>query len=471
MTRLRYGGRIDRTRSLRFVFNGSDYEGFAGDTLASALIANDVSVVGRSFKYHRPRGIVAAGEDEPNAIVQLGAGALEEPNVKATCAELYDGLVARSVNCWPSARFDLGVVAEWFHALLPAGFYYKTFMGAPGWMFYERFVRRAAGLGRVASLPDPETYLKRTVHCDVLVVGAGPAGLAAARAAAAFGARVILADDQPEPGGSLLDRGSEIDGASGADWAASVASELRSRADVIVLSRTTVAGYYDHNLLVAVERLTDHIAPADRGTRPRQRLWQIHARRVILATGALERPLVFPDNDRPGILLASAARAYVNRYAASPGGHAVLFTNNDSAYAVAVDLLAADIAVEAVVDLRRDGAGPAGEELRKRGVPIHAGAVITGVRGATRVRAVRVSPHGASRGRWIDCDMVCTSGGWNPTVHLFSQSGGRLRYDSALACFVPAQSVQAERSVGAAAGIFALAACLSGTVIRPASMR
>ncbi len=453
MARLPSGGRIDREDERRFTFNGRELWGFAGDTLASALVANDVGLVARSFKYHRPRGLVGAGEEEPNALVQLGEGAWTEPNIKATRIELYDGLVARSVNCWPSVGFDLGALAELCHAVLPAGFYYKTFMGGPGWRVWEPLIRRAAGLGRAPDGADPDRYIKRNARCDVLVVGGGPAGLAAARAAASSGARVMLADDQPELGASLLWRDARIDDGAALDWVAEVEKDL-ARTDTVVLRRTTVTGFYDHNHLVAVERVADHLAPARRGACPRQRIWHIRAGHVVLATGAIERPLVFPDNDRPGIMLAASARQYANRFAALPGRRAVVFANNDSAYDAAADLMAAGIEVAALIDTR--DTAEVGGARRLASVPLHAGSVIDAVRGARRVRAVRVVPAGT----WIDCDLVLMSGGWNPTVHLFSQSGGTLRWHDDAACFAPAVSVQAVRSAGGAAARFMLADCL-----------
>ena len=466
--RLAAGGRIDRSRPLSFTFNGRRFEGYAGDTLASALIANGVVPVARSFKYHRPRGIVGAGAEEPNAIVQLETGARTQPNQRATRVELYDGLTAASVNCWPSVNFDLGAVNNLLKRLLPAGFYYKTFMWPPGfWMRYEYFTRRAAGLGKAPAAPDPDRYDKMHCHADVLVVGGGPSGLAAALAAGRTGARVILADGQNEFGGALLDGGAEIDGGPALDWVAAAVAELEAMAEVRLLPRATVAGYYDHNYLTIVERVTDHLGAAAPANLPRQRLWKVRAGQVVLATGSVERPLVFADNDRPGIMLASAAATYVNRYAAKPGSRAVVFTNNDSAYRVALDLAEAGIEVAAVVDPRLEPEGPLPTRARARGIEILGGQAVVAAHGGGRVAAVEVMGLNQAgdgvigESRRVRCDLVCVSGGWNPTVHLFSQSGGRLRYDDALAGFVPGRSVQAERSVGAAAGTFALADCLA----------
>jgi len=461
------GGRIDRGRRLTFSFDGQSHAGYAGDTLASALLANGVRLVGRSFKYHRPRGIVGSGAEEPNALIQLGAGARTEPNTRATQIALYDGLVAASQNAWPGLQFDVGAINNLFGKVLPSGFYYKTFMWPSGaWMFYERFIRAAAGLGKAPTEPDPDTYEKRTVWCDVLVVGAGPAGLMAAHAAGASGARVILADEQGEPGGSLLASRDRIDGRPGADWARDLVDDLAGLPEVRVLPRTTIVSYHDHNYLVGVEKVNDHL-PLDERHGPRQRLWKIRARQVVLATGAIERPLVFAENDRPGVMLADAVRTYVNRYGVRPGNRAVVFTNNDSAYRAALDAAEGGIAISAIVDLRSQPEGPLVRLARERGIEIVAGSAITGTRGSRQVAEVEVMAlnDGATdvtgARRSFDCDLVMMSGGWNPTVHLASQSGNRLAWDDGLATFVPGAPVQKERSVGAAAGSFALADALA----------
>ena len=466
--RLAEGGRIDRSVALGFTFNGTSYSGCAGDTLASALVANGVALVGRSFKYHRPRGIFSAGAEEPNALVQLGSGARTEPNLRATQVELYGGLEAVSVNCWPSLEYDLSAINSWFARIMPAGFYYKTFMWPQNlWMRYEYVIRHAAGLGKAPAESDPDRYDTRHAHCDVLIAGGGPAGLAAALAAARTGARVILADEQHEPGGALLGLRREIAGAPALDWIAAAVEELATMDEVRLLTRTTVFGYYDHNYLGLVERVTDHLGPAAAPALPRQRLWKVRAKQVVLATGAHERPLVFANNDRPGIMLASAAQAYVNRYAARPGNRAVVFTNNDSAYGAALDLAEAGIAVAALVDARPEPEGALVETLRARGIEIIGGHAVVGSEGARRVSGVDVmrlddAGEGVSGApRRIDCDLVCMSGGWNPALHLFSQSRGRVAFDPGQACFVPGDSVQAERSTGAAHGAFRLADCLA----------
>jgi sarcosine oxidase, subunit alpha len=465
--RLPEGGRIDRSKPLRFVFNGRAYYGYQGDTLASALLANGVALVGRSFKYHRPRGILTAGAEEPNALVQLGVGARTEPNLRATQVELFDGLTASSVNCWPSVEFDLGGVNHALSRLFPAGFYYKTFMWpASFWeKIYEPVIRRAAGLGRAPREADPDHYDKTHAHCDVLVVGGGPTGLAAALAAGRAGARVILADEQAELGGSLLGGQATIDGMPAADWVATAEAELRAMREVRLLPRATVFGYYDHNYLTILERVSDHLG--DRGGQPRQRLWKLRAKQVVLATGAIERPLVFADNDRPGIMLASAAQTYANRYGVAPGRRAVLFTSNDGAYRAALDLAKAGVEVAAVVDLRADPHGPLPAEARERGIRVIGGHAVVGTTGFRRVASVKVAPLDAAGERiggpvqTFACDLVLNSGGWNPAVHLFSQSRGKLRYDVDLAAFVPSLSAQQESSAGAAKGSYRLSACLA----------
>lgn len=461
------GGRIDRTRAIGFTFDGRPLTGHPGDTLASALLANGIHLVGRSFKYHRPRGILSAGPEEPSALVRLEKGGYAEPNLRATQVELYEGLSAASQNAWPSLGFDLGAVTGLLSRLFVAGFYYKTFMHPRSlWMrLYEPLIRRAAGLGRAPRQRDPDRYDKMHAHCDVLVVGAGPAGLAAALEAARSGARVILADEQNELGGSLLNAsllGSRetVEGMPAGEWIARAEAELASLPETRILRRTTATGYYDHNHLTLVERRTDHLP---RGSAPgisRQRLWNLRAGRVVLATGAHERPLVFAGNDRPGIMLAGAARSYANRYGVRPGRRAVVLTNNDSAYRAALDLHAAGIAIAAILDLRPEATGALADQARAAGIPVMTGRAVTGTRGARRVKAVEVmalTPDGTGivgEPVRIACDLLLMSGGWNPAVHLFSQSPGKLRWDEEKACFLPERSIQAVTCVGACAGDF-----------------
>jgi sarcosine oxidase subunit alpha len=465
--RLADGGRINRDRPARFQFDGATLHGYEGDTLASALLANGVHLVGRSYKYHRPRGILSAGTEEPNALVQLREGARTEPNMRSTMVELFDGLKAESQNRWPSLSFDIWSVNNLFSPFLPSGFYNKTFMWpASQWMTYEKFIRNATGLGKGPVGKDPDRYEHRNQWCDVLVAGGGPAGLMAALAAGRAGARVILADEQSEMGGSLLSGTGKIDGKPAVDWVAEIMDELRSMEEVTILQRTSVSGYYDYNLLTLLERVTDHLGDDPDGKIPRQRFWQVRAKQVVLATGAIERPLTFLNNDRPGVMLAGAVRTYVNRYAVLPGRKAIIFTNNDSAYDTALDLQRAG-ASATVVDLRKAPRGALVEAARAAGIDIMDGQAIVKVNGGKRVTGVVIrglsedgkTVTGGSRS--IGCDLVAMSGGWNPTVHLFSQSRGKLRFDDSLAAFMPDKSFADERSAGACNGSTKLLDCLT----------
>ena len=461
--RLPEGGRIDRTRPLTFRFNDRTFQGYAGDTLASALLANGLRIVGRSFKYHRPRGIMGIGAEEPNAIVQVGAGAATIPGLRATEVELYDGLVAATTRGWPGVNFDLLAVNEFFSPLLSAGFYNKTFM-APRflWRWYEHGLRHASGLGNSPRETDPDGYEHYNAHCDVLVAGGGPAGLMAALAAAKSGARVIIADEGGELGGSLLSDGATLNGNLAGVWPGKALDELRRCPEVIILPRSTVSGYYDHNFLTILERCRDH-PDQQRKEGVRQRLWRVRARRVVLAQGSHERPLVFPDNDRPGVMLASALSGYIRRYGVCPGRRAVLFTNNDRAYRSAQDLVQAGTSISAIIDCRVHGAGAIAQPLREAGVEIFQGCVVAGVSGGNGVRSVQVVPVSAAvngGSKIVYCDLLAMSGGWNPAVHLHSQAGGRIDWDDARGCFVPGAARQDHVSVGACNGSFSLDACL-----------
>jgi sarcosine oxidase subunit alpha len=456
--RLPAGGRIDRAAPLGFTFDGALLHGYHGDTLASALLANGVSTVGRSFKYHRRRGLFAAGLEEPNAIVAVGSRNRITPNLKATQVELVDGLAARSVNCWPSAAFDLGAVIGAFARFLPAGFYYKTFM-APDWHMFEPAIRRAAGLGRAPTLPDPDRYETVTAHCEVLVVGAGAAGLAAAREAAAGGARVILVEHEAELGGRLLVDPATIDDIDGLAWAARMQAELAARPRLRILTRTTVFGHYDHNLLGAYERCAPFGA-APTGDAPAGRLWHIRAARVVHATGAFERPFAFAGNDLPGVMLAGAVRSYLARWGVAAGRRAVIATNNDDAYRTAMALLDAGVAVAALCDARARGPSAAADALRARGVPVRLGTVPLRALGSRALEAVDLRRDNGGIER-IAADLLAISGGFNPVVHLHCQSGGTLRYDPSSAAFLPENAAQPARAAGASAGRLALADALA----------
>src|SRR6185437_3679301 len=436
--------------------------GYAGDTLASALIANGVHLVGRSFKYHRPRGILSAGPEEPNALVTLERGPGRfTPNLRATQIELYDGLDASSQNRWPSLKSDFGALNSLFSPLIGAGFYYKTFMG-PNWAWrrvYEPMIRRAAGLGRPPREPDPDGYQRTFDHCDVLIIGAGPAGLAAARAASETGARVVVCDENPAPGGSLLaETEAEIDGKSARDWLEDTLAALRSSPNVRLMTRTQAFGYYAQNFVALCERIPEDELIADPDL-PRERLWQMRAREAVLATGAIERPLIFPDNDRPGVMLAGAARRYCNQYGAAVGERVAVATAHDSAYRAALDLKQAGVDVALIADLRNEADGPLPDAARAAGIEVVAGAEILGADGRLRVSAVRLNVSGAKR--TIACDALLMSGGWTPSVHLFSQSRGKLAFDEALQVFRPGASAQRERSAGACNATFDLAAALA----------
>ncbi|KXJ31097.1 sarcosine oxidase subunit alpha [Pseudomonas sp. HUK17] len=463
--RLTQGGRLDRSQAITFTFNGQTYQGFKGDTLASALLANGVDVIGRSFKYSRPRGIVAAGAEEPNAIMQIGATeATQVPNVRATQQALYQGLVAASTNGWPSVNNDLmGILGKVGGKMMPPGFYYKTFMYPQNlWMTYEKYIRKAAGLGRAPTQVDPDTYDNFNQHCDVLVVGGGAAGLAAALAAGRSGARVILADEQEEFGGSLLDSRERLDGAPAADWAAKAVAELQGLDNVVLLPRATVNGYHDHNFLTIHERLTDHLGDRAPHGQVRQRLHRVRATRVVLATGAHERPLVYGNNDLPGNMVAGAVSTYIRRYAVAPGQRLVLSTNNDYAYRVALDWLEAGRQVVAVADARPNPRGAWVEEVRKRGVRVMGGTAVSEARGNTRVTGAKIATIDLTAfrtlggGEWLDCDLIATSGGYSPVVHLASHLGGRPQWREDIQAFVPGPAPQKRVCAGGVNGVFAL---------------
>ena len=455
MTRLAAGGRIDRTRNLAFAFDDSHFTAHPGDTLASALLANGVRLVGRSFKYHRPRGIMTAGSDEPNALVTIGHDAARNPNTRATVQEVYDGLVAFSQNRWPSLGFDLMAVADLAAPVLGAGFYYKTFMWPPkAWeRLYEPLIRRAAGLGRLSGQRDPDPAEKAFAFCDLLVIGAGPAGLMAALTAGRAGARVILADEDFLPGGRLNAERLEIGAMPGADWAVTAVAELQSMPNVRLMRRTTVTGAHDGGIYGALERAAEHIGmPSD--VLPETCFWRITARRAILAAGALERPVAFPNNDRPGIMLAGAVRAYLHRWAVAPGGRVAVFTATDEGWRTATDLAAAGVTVTALIDARSGVTPPDG--LWRT----FTGAAVTDTSGRLGLREVVV--RDATGTRSIEADCLAVSGGWNPAVHLTCHLNGRPVWNEGIAAFVPKPgAVPGLTAAGAANGAFSTHAALA----------
>jgi sarcosine oxidase subunit alpha len=472
--RTQTGGRVDRTRTIRFTFDGRPFTGHAGDTLASALLANGVTLFGRSFKYHRPRGVLTAGIDEPNALVTVLLGEVREPNTPATMLEIYDGLTAVSQNRFPTLAFDLGAANQLGGKILSAGFYYKTFMGpvfgplkgTRFWMFCEYFIRRAAGLGRAGIVKDPARYERMHAFCDVLVVGSGPAGLMAAKAAADSGARVMLAELEPKFGGAANWSGETIDGMASADWAAEMVRDLKARDNVRLLSRTTVWGYYDNNNMAAMERVTDHKSTPGKGE-PRHRHWSIRAGSVVLATGAFERPLVFPGNDRPGVMLAGAAERYANEFGVLPGQKVALFVNNDGAYRAAATMKKAGAEIVAIVDVRGEVSEAAREMAAGAGADLLLGHAVVATEGGKHVSGIKVQKFGVASGslsgeaRHLDADCLLVSGGWSPVIHLASQAGPKPEWNEALQAFLPPKPTQNWVAAGTANGRFSTAEALA----------
>ena len=437
--RLPSGGRlIDRTSELKFTFNGRIMRGFAGDTLASALLARDQMLMGRSFKYHRPRGVVASGAEEPNALMNIGEGGRFEPNQRATTAELFDGMAARSQNHWPSLEFDVGAINAKFARFLPAGFYYKTFLYPRHfWKYvFEPIIRQSAGLGAAPKEADADTYEHFYAFCDVLIVGGGVAGLMAARDAAAEGKRVIVLEQNGHWGGRAPVDGAVVEGKPADEWISTTLQGLENNENVTLRDRCMGAGVYDHGYVLGYERITDHAPASDV---PRHRLWRIRAGHVVTATGALERPLSFAGNDLPGVMLASAVRDYVVNHAVAPGKRTVVVTNNDDAYRTAEVMLNAGLTVPAIIDARSSVDDTLISKFKGLWVEVKVGSAIAKVKGKDRVTGVAVCAQDSdgSASTVIDCDAVAMSGGWSPVVHLWSHCGGKLTWDEGQAMFRP----------------------------------
>ena len=459
--RIKEKGYINRNKIINFKFNGKNYTGYEGDTLASALLANGIHLVGRSFKYHRPRGFFAAGVDEPNAKLQVQLNGHSEPNVNATEIELVEGISATSQNCWPSVEFDVGAINNLLQKFFPAGFYYKTFMWPKSFWYkiYEPFIRKAAGLGIASTKKDTERYEHKFEYCDLLVTGSGPAGLASAYAAAKSGAKVILAEDKHRFGGSLLMDDVSIDNLSGKDWADKIISELREMPNVIVKNRSQVFGYYDHNMLVMFERTGDHLEKKSEFT-PRQRLWYIRCKEVILSTGSIERPIVFGNNDTPGVMLSSGAKEYMKVYGVLVGRKPIIFTNNDSAYETAIEFKNNGVD-PLILDTRKEQSSDLINDAKNKGIKIKFNHAVIKADGYKKVKSAIIGELSEDKTTYkntssVECDCICVSGFWTPSVHLASQSGNKLKFDKEIDAFVPDKSKQEEITVGAANGNFTL---------------
>ncbi|MEM7071006.1 MAG: 2Fe-2S iron-sulfur cluster-binding protein, partial [Pseudomonadota bacterium] len=454
------GNQIDLTKPITFKFNNKFYQGYHGDTLASALLASGVKLVGRSFKYHRPRGILSAGAEEPNALVEVGTGAYLQPNVRATMVEIYEGLVAKSQNCWPNVNYDLGATASLFSRILPAGFYYKTFMWpSQAWLFYERFIRKAAGLGKASELKDPDQYTQRHAHCDLLIAGGGLSGLAAALNAKRSNLRVIIVDEQSSWGGFAKSESLEFDQIPICQWIQKTVDELSQAPHVTLLNRTTLSGYFDQNFLTALERVRDHLPAGQNTQSPRQRFWKIRAKHVILAQGAIERPLVFPQNDTPSIMMAGSVATYLKCYGVANAHSCLVYTNNNSAYQSAIELHHAGVQVT-IADQRPDqekNPHPLVKKAFSEGLVIHSSVYVDACHGKKTLKNVSLKYFDQkedSQTIEIACDLLAMSGGWVPSVHLFSQAKGKLKFAPDLHAFLPDICHQKLTSVGACNGIF-----------------
>ena len=465
---------VDETYRVSFKFNGSRYYGYKGDTLASALLANDIHLVGRSFKYHRPRGIMTSGSEEPNAIVQLHNNSdRTEPNVRATEIEIYEGLEASSQNCWPSVNFDIGGINNLLSPLLPAGFYYKTFMWpASFWEKYEYFIRKSAGLGKSPTTPDPDIYEHEYIHCDVLIVGAGISGIMAAKTAAKNGLKTLLVDEKPNLGGSTVYQNSEhfkINNQNSGSWLEKEINEIKKIDNLDIRIRTSVAAFHGYNFLLARENLTDHLPIEQRKNKTRQKLLKIRAKKVITATGSLERPLIFDNNDRPGILLSSAIKRYADLFGVACGEKNIFLTNNDSAYETAISLIQKGIKVEAIVDNREEIESKLLYEVEKNNIKVFKGFTIVNTNGYKKINKVSLMKLSKDGQKVIgskinlSCDCLGVSGGWTPAVHLFTQSGGKLKFREEDQVFIPSKYSSDQISIGACNGDLTLEDIIENT--------
>ena len=466
---------VDETRKLSFIFNGKKLYGYKGDTLASALLSNDIHLVGRSFKYHRPRGIMTSGSEEPNAILQIGNDdALTDPNVRATEIELYDGLICNSQNCWPSVKFDIGGINNFLSPLLPAGFYYKTFMWpASFWEKYEYFIRKSAGLGKSPTKQDPDMYDHRYMHCDILIVGGGVSGLIAAKIASDDNKKVLLLEDKELLGGSLIyddNDISKIDNQKSSEWLKKLIENIKNDKNIIIKTRTSLAAYHNYNFLLARQNLTDHLSVNDRNNKIRQRLYKIRAKKVIISTGAIERPQVFHNNDRPGIMLASAVKKYIDYYGVRCGLENVIFTNNDSAYETALSLHKSGTKLNAIIDIRDNSSSEIVNKVKSLGIQIYWNHTVVNTKGYKRINKItimKLNDKGndvVGKKIELNCDCLAISGGWTPMVHLFTQSGGKLKFDNKDNIFVPDKTNLNQLSIGSAKGDFELDDVLKNSI-------
>ena len=457
-------GHIDRSEQISFTFDGVNYQGYKGDTVASALLASGTHLMGRSFKYHRPRGVVGTGSEEPNALIAINRGkGRVTPNVRATVQEIYEGLTCQSQNRSPNLKFDMGAFNNALSMFFPAGFYNKTFLWPKSFWdkVYEPFIRNMAGLGPAPEAPDPDVYASSYGHCETLIIGAGPAGLAAALAAAKKDGRVILVDEQDHMGGSLLSMTElEIGGQPAGTWLAKSVKVLEKAENVTLMTRTTAIGYYHDNFIALAERKTHHVPKADIG-KVREELHRIRAGKVILAQGVIERPLVFNGNDRPGVMLASAGQTYLNKYGVTIGNKVALFTSHDSSYQAAFDLMDSNVHIPAIIDLRKTISADLKAEVERRGIALILGSSVSKTSGKLRIKSLEVYTPASGEKQTISCDALLMSGGWTPSLHLWSHSKGGIKWHDDLAAYVPDTANENAICVGACNGDFGVATALT----------